>query len=348
MYDHAGCIHIHTKYSFDANTGMAEIITAAQCRDLDFIVITDHDTLGARTDNWEGWHDGLLVIVGQEIAPSNNHYLALGTAEPIVAGDADTPQNYIDAVIRQGGIGLIAHPDHTGTALFGVKEYSWNDWSARGFAGISIWDLMTDWQEKLNSHVAALKAWFSPAWVLSGPKKETLQRWDRLNAAGKYAGFGEIDNHNSVEKCWGIPFRILPFATAFATIRTHVLTEKPLAPESDTAQRQILEAIRDCRMYVAHERWNKAAGFEFTVRGASGEAGIGGEYLLGGRSAEAIVALPSAGRIRLVCDGEKVAEGNGTRLNAPIDRPGVYRVEVFQKVWGAYKPWIFSNPVWVR
>lgn len=348
MHDYAGCIHIHSKYSFDANTGMEPIIAAAQAGRLDYIVITDHDTLGARADGWEGWHNGLLVIVGQEIAPDNNHYLALGTSEPIVAGADDAPQHYMDAVARQGGFGLIAHPDHTGAPLFGIKEYSWNDWSARGFAGISIWDLMTDWQEKLGSYAAALKAWLSPAWALSGPKQKTLRRWDRLNAAGRCVGFGEIDNHNSVEKCWGIPFRILPFPTAFATIRTHVLTDAPLASDPEAARRQIYEALRACRAYVAQERWRPAAGFSFSVRGAAKETFIGGEYRLEGRAAEAVAVVPSPGRIRLLRDGEIVAEDTGTRLSAAVERPGVYRVEAYQKVWGVHKPWIFSNPVWVR
>ena len=46
---------------------MPEIIDAAQMAGLDFLILTDHNTLQAREEGWEGWHDDLLVVVGQEI-----------------------------------------------------------------------------------------------------------------------------------------------------------------------------------------------------------------------------------------------------------------------------------------
>jgi hypothetical protein len=31
----------------------------------------------------------------------------------------------------------------------------------------------------------------------------------------------------------------------------------------------------------------------------------------------------------------------------PVIEPGVYRVEAFLRVYGKYRPWIFSNPIFV-
>jgi hypothetical protein len=53
---------------------------------------------------------------------------------------------------------------------------------------------------------------------------------------------------------------------------------------------------------------------------------------------------PQAAHIRLIRDGDRVAETSGSELHHSIELPGVYRVEVH--LHG--RPWIFSNPVYIR
>ena len=46
---------------------------------VDVVLLTDHDTLGARRAGDERWHGSVLVLVGEEVSPSGgNHYLAFG------------------------------------------------------------------------------------------------------------------------------------------------------------------------------------------------------------------------------------------------------------------------------
>ena len=59
--------------------------------------------------------------------------------------------------------------------------------------------------------------------------------------------------------------------------------------------------------------------------------------------------------MRLLRDGAVLHEAPGaTLLRIPLPGPGVYRVEVDLRVdlfpigGVAYRPWIFSNPVYVR
>ena len=77
LYDYTGVIHLHSSLSFDGHTPMRRIIAAAEKNGIDFIMLTDHDHLKARDEGWEGWQGKTLVIVGEEIAPRFNHYLAL-------------------------------------------------------------------------------------------------------------------------------------------------------------------------------------------------------------------------------------------------------------------------------
>jgi len=73
LNDYAGIIHLHSAYSFDGRAPIAEIIGAAKRNEIDFLFLTDHSTLQARSDGWEGWHGRTLLIVGEEIAPRFNH-----------------------------------------------------------------------------------------------------------------------------------------------------------------------------------------------------------------------------------------------------------------------------------
>jgi hypothetical protein len=229
-----------------------------------------------------------------------------------------------------------------------VQAYTWNDWSVRGFTGVSVWDLMTDWQERLSSYPSACLAYLFPAWSLTGPKKETLQRWDAMNATGRVAGYGEVDNHDARKRVFGREFRIFPFEVAFSTIRTHILVEESLSADGEAACRQVYDAIRGCRLYMAQERWRSAKGFSFTVSGKNGAASTGGDYRAAGTPFTVEVTVPEAGTIRLVRDGRTVAETAGKILRTTVGDAGVYRTEVRRKVLGRDKPWIYSNPVWVH
>ncbi|MFH1368997.1 MAG: CehA/McbA family metallohydrolase [Elusimicrobiota bacterium] len=348
MYDYSGAIHMHSNYSFDGNTSVESIIESAKRAGLDFIVITDHLRLDAKNAGYEGWHDGVLVLVGEEITPKYNHYVALGIDKPVIAWkEKSVPQEYIDKVAEQGGTGLIAHPDHTGAPKFGIKGYPWKDWSVKGYAGLGIWDLMTDWQEKLVSTGAAAFAYIFPDFVLSGPKKETLERWDALNACGRIAGYGEIDNHNSLKRYFGLNFRIFPFDFAFSTIRTHVLLNEQLNRDFRAAHKQIIDAIRNCRLYVAQEHGASAKGFMFRIYNSEETATTGMEFRLTDKPTMLETRLPLPGLIRVVRNGETIYEEYKKHANLEIDRLGVYRIEAFRKKMGFLKPWIFSNPIWV-
>ncbi len=79
MVEYVGAIHIHSNYS-DGSGTVDEIIKTAQEVDLDYIVLTDHNTLRAKNEGKEGWHGNTFLLVGAEIndKQNQNHYLALG------------------------------------------------------------------------------------------------------------------------------------------------------------------------------------------------------------------------------------------------------------------------------
>ena len=337
MFDYCGAIHIHSFYSFDGHKKMDEIIESADRCGLDFIVITDHFSIEAK--KYEGWYGNTLVIAAEEISPRYNHYLAFDIKNAVVTDKQENnPQKYIDEVNRQGGYGFIAHPDHEGNKKFDVKSYRWNDWNSKDYTGFCIWDLQTDWQETLKNYPTALLSYLFPAYFLKGPKKETLKRWDALNCspriysgvsvANKKYGVGEIDNHESIRKYFGIKFKIFPFDFAFRTIRTHITIDEPFSKNNSDIEK-IHGALKNGKSFVSNDYFSNARGFQFYSE-----------------NDRIIVRLPRAAKIKIIKNGNLFAENFSDTAIVKPDGKGVYRCECYLKKFG-FKPWIFSNPIFV-
>lgn len=349
LTDYAGVIHFHSAYSFDGRTPVAEIIRAANKSGVDFLLLTDHSTLQARKDGFEGWQDGTLLIVGEEIAPRFNHYLAFQLEESVTnAGDLPDmpPQSYIDRVRNQGGMGFIAHPDHEGTSLFHVKHYPWTDWSVSGYTGLGIWDFMTDWQNSLSGYLRAILSYAFPAFFLRGPSSNTLARWDVLTQERRLVGIGELDNHDTLKRILGFNLSMFPYTRVFRLIRTHILTDGPLSGNSSADIATLFDALRNGRVYVALDYYRSSAGFTVFLTEEGRCATMGDEFVLH-NSAELKISVPYRARIRIIRNGNLYHQATGKEFSVKISEPGVYRIEAYLKVFSGVHPWIFSNPIYI-
>ncbi len=349
-YDYTGVIHFHSAFSFDGYVGLDKIINAAAKNGIDFLMLTDHDHLQARDEGWEGWQGRVLLIVGEEISPRFNHYLAFNIKQPIKSPQNNEdmqPQKYIDAVNSSGGFGFIAHPDHEGTKTFHVKHYPWTDWSVDGYAGISIWDFMTDWQSSLKGYLPSLLSFLFPALFLRGPRRITLERWDALNQSKKIVGIGELDNHGSIVKIGTFKIAAFPFSRAFRFIHTHICTPEPLSGNQQKDISLLFNALRHGRCYAAMEYFQPARGFSFFITAHNVEYSMGDELILDDKT-QICISLPGSALVRIIRNGLLLAEATGQEIILPIRERGVYRVEAYLKKFGKYRPWIFSNPVFVR
>ena len=351
LKDYAAVIHLHSAYSFDGRAPITAILDAARQGGIDVLMLTDHSTLRAREDGFEVWHDGILLIVGEEIAPRFNHYLGFGHRQAIACAEAEKepdlpPQAYIDRVRAGGGMGFIAHPDHTGTPLFHVKHYTWTDWSVTGYTGMGIWDFMTDWQNSLTGRIRAILSYAFPALFLRGPSPATLERWDRLTQERRVVGIGELDNHDSLWRSWEIPIPVFPFSRVFGLIRTHILLDEPLSGDGRADIATILSALSRGRVYVSFDHFRPAHGFSLILAEEGRKVTMGDEFILH-RSAELRALFPHRARIRLIRSGKLFRQYTAKELCVTLHEPGVYRVEADLMAFGRYRPWIFSNPIYI-
>src|SRR3954468_6173565 len=66
-------IHVHPNHS-DGSGTVAQIARAARRAGIDVVLLTDHDTLAAKRAGEERWYDDVLVLVGEEVSPTDRDH----------------------------------------------------------------------------------------------------------------------------------------------------------------------------------------------------------------------------------------------------------------------------------
>lgn len=343
-YDYRGVIHCHSTYS-DGTGDMDEIAKAANKVGLDFVMMTDHDQMKPLEDGRDRYEGSVLMICGTEITPAANHYVAFGEGKlkDVEKLKLMKPQEYIDAINAQDWFGFISHPDHGGARRFDIAGYRWEDWNVGGYAGMGVWDLMTDWLSQVDRDDATLKAYTDFEDWLSGPRIETLKRWDALNLKRKVVGIGEIDNHKYRKEFEGQPIEIFPYKVAFRTITNHILLDRPLDRDYKKARKQVLKAVRNGNLYVSFDFWDDPTEFAFEVDNGKDVAGMGDAIGLGAEKTELVASFAEEGLLNVYRNGESVLEEEGDEILMEISEPGVYRVEAMRNDI----VWVLSNPIFV-
>ena len=349
LHDLAGVLHVHSTYS-DGTGTVPEIAAAARSNGLDFLLLTDHDTLAARDHGEEGWHDGVLVLVGEEVSPHReNHYLAFGLERPIDHARL-SPQQIVDRVDEAGGFGFLSHPFSKGSERFrrGGAGMPWRDLECNGYTGLELWSFVTDTAERVNSIRELLRFIAAPGRFIDHPPRRNLELWDEICLRRRCVALGGIDAHQVGIRVRGrVPLRLMAYKRSFRHLRTHLLAETALNGDLDHDRRAVFEALRSGRAYLAVDSLAPARGFRFWAEGSEGRAvelgdeAPAGEWVLRART-------PRPARLRLVRDGEPVAETAGDALEHWTDSPGVYRVEAYVTSHGRERTWILSNPIYLR
>jgi hypothetical protein len=343
-----GNVHLHTRRSDGAGTH-ADVAAAARQAGLDFVIPTDHNVLALEE---EGWRDGVLMLVGEETndpqPPAASHYLAFGITRD-VAGLSGDPQALIDEVRRQGGFGFIAHPYELPSRFIGEPALGWSHWDAQGYAGLGIWNYMSEFKSHITGAPAALWAALLPRAVIRGPFAETLARYDQLLAEGRrLAIIGESDAHALTYRLGPLKRTVYPYATLFRGVNLHLWISEPLRRELAHDRALVYEAMQRGRGYVAYHVLGDPAGFSFTARPAAGGASVTcSEEIAAGDGVIFEAHAPRPARLRLIHRGRPVAQVYGRRLVYRGREAGAYRLEAWRWDWLRWRGWIFSNPIYV-
>ncbi len=336
----SGVAHIHTTHS-DGGGTIADVASAAAAAALDFVIVTDHNSLAGKP--LEGYGEaGVLTIVGTEIANHEGHLLAFGLPAPTYrfSGDGlDTLRDLDDL----GSLTFAAHPESP------REDLRWTGWRLPGDWGIEILNGDSQWRAAgwtsllgaalrypLNSDYSLLRLMRRPA---------ALSRWDDLLARRRVPAIAGADAHGTLR---GSPWSIRPwpsYEAVFRIAQNYVLLERPLTGNAPADTAAILAALGRGRVYIGVGALAPADRFFFLAERDGGRWTMGDTLASGDPvRLQAGGALPTGARITLYRNGVAVTTADGP-LAARVTEPGVYRVEVHVPGWDM--PWIVSNPIYV-
>jgi hypothetical protein len=159
-------------------------------------------------------------------------------------------------------------------------------------------------------------------------------------SAGQAAGVAElVKGRRAGEMIAKLDFD--PYERSFRYVSTHILAREL----TETAVR---EALRGGRAYVSHDYLCDPTGFAFLVeRGGRARAVMGDEIRLE-RGMTIKIETPAACTLKLIHNGTVARTIEGRQMSFGIKEPGVYRVEAWLEAGGELRPWIYSNPIYVR
>ncbi len=139
---YAGDLHMHTHHS-DGRWSAADLWRAVRERNLDFFVLTDHNTLAGHAEVAALAGGDTLPIPGIEVTTLHGHLLALGVETWIdwrVGWNGRTIDDVVRDVHANGGVAIIAHP--AAGASPGCHGCRWDllDVDMRAIDGVEAWN----------------------------------------------------------------------------------------------------------------------------------------------------------------------------------------------------------------
>ena len=326
--EHVGVVHVHSFLGGHSAGTFQEIISAARSNRLQFVIMTEHpeEHIDTAAMTLSGMLGGVLFINGSEVSAANG-----------------------DRTLKLSDeISIAAYPEE------------FKDWDTPDLDGVEVYNVFTN-ARRANPVVAFFDVLWSQraypelifAHYFQRPD-EGLKKWDQALARRRLIAVGGNDAHSNIglslkdssgKTLLGI--QLDPYETSFRLVRLHALVEKnrPLDPPS------LLSSIQAGHCFIGFDFLGDSSGFSFEAENA-GEKKIQGDEIALQQATRLRIRTPIPSRIVVLKDGAVFLDESGinTKELAVTER-GVYRVEVYLPQLGAIvaqKPWIISNPIYVR
>jgi hypothetical protein len=140
-----------------------------------------------------------------------------------------------------------------------------------------------------------------------------------------------------------------PYYRSFRDSATHILAKELTEPA-------IRAALQQGHAYVSHDWMCDPTGFSFCldktpskeITPPGSRPTIMGDECKFGSDQTITAQTPASAHLRLFRDGKLVSESVADRLDYAVNSPGVYRLEAWLKLDGEERPWIYSNPIYIR
>jgi acetyl esterase/lipase len=318
--DYRAVIHVHAEDSNHTKGTRPEVLAAAKKVGVDVVLWSDHR--GPKPETWRGLKDGVLFIPGSE--------------------DDDGKLRFLADEASGGDLKFICH-----------IEERW-DAPSEGFAGMEIYNRHTDTKDdddfnagflKLLGNVEQWKAFSDlykefPDEIFGAGTDywpEIFAKWDSETKKKAFTGIGANDAHQN--QIFG-GLTLDPYEVSFRNLSTHILARELTEPS-------IRQSLREGHVYVSHDWLCDPKGFIFVAQNNMGVFNMGDPVTMVGTT-RMLVQTPIPARIKLFHNGALKEEQDGPHAQFETKTPGTYRVEAWLSVDGEDRPWIYSNPVYLK
>ena len=347
LYDYTGSIHIHTVYS-DGSGTPEEIADAASKLGIDFLIISDHDTLGALIDGKERYYNDVLVLTGVEISTEIGHIL-------IYSPSADFRDFELDSCLVQLNNNKLpdyyaefCHPFYTGRPV--------TDWSYKGFDALEIFNGDTQWRDDSAAEliIALLGSiiYKNPLNNLVDSPEKNIQKWCELMEERRIYQIGAVDAHSNIKISKNFKLKFPSYDKSLRFVKTHIVTKEKLSGTYDKDKYIVFNCLKKGKCYTELGNFTDPSGFIFNAKNEHKTAYIGDE--IEGRVKFSVVLPDTADIIiKLYNNNKTVHTSDYYKMEYTTIEPGMYWIEVsqirrkppfFKKV---ERPWIISNPIFV-
>lgn len=351
--EYKGVVHVHSFLGGHSEGNFEQIIAAAKANPLNFVVMTEHTSGNFNTAamTLKGEHAGVLFINGNEVSTINGDRLLVVPGDESATGNASGSTSDVIAKEKaRAALAFVAYPGE------------FKSWDTGGYDGVEVYNVYTN-----TKQISPLLMFFDGLWsyrsypdllfanFYSRPS-ENLAKWDQAiaNSGRKLVALAGNDAHANVgfklEDSSGetlLGMQLDPYERSFRLVRVHVMIPRDKA----LSQESLLEALGKGHCFIGFDLFGDTTGFSFTASNGQLTA-IQGDDITG-EDLHLVVNSPvDSARIVLLKDGRIIRDDYGvSRKEYPVREKGSYRVEVYLPGLPKPvndKPWIISNPIYVK
>ena len=347
--EYVGVMHVHSFLGGHSSGTFSDIISAAQANKLSFVVMTEHveKDFDTAESTLKGLHGGVLFVNGNEVsATDGERVLVVPGTNKVVTKEGTTYSELITAATANGALTLAAYPNDLKSleAKFDALEIYNVYTNARSINPITtFFDVL--WSHRTYPDLLFANFYQRP--------DGAVQKWDQLLSKRRITATAGNDAHANIGVSLVdssgktlIGLQLDPYSTSFHLVRMHVLVPW----DKELSATTLLEALKQGHCFIGFDIFGDTTGFRFEAEN-SGESRVQGDEILFRPGTKLKIEVPLKARITLHKDGQIVTTEDGVfRKDFELKDKGIYRVEAYLTELGSVgtKPWIISNPIYVR
>lgn len=361
-YEYKGTVNIHSEISIGSSS-YSQIIQSAKNARLDYLIFTDLNSFQNQLP--KTYYSGnTLVLFGEKISYQDSRIVNFAKQGGHLSDNLGGAQIKLADLLSQpshennDNLTYLAHPF--------LKNFNWNGDFPLGFDGFEVINPKSisnkSWQKSILSVLWSLITYpFNPELAFIRLYSEPDEEWrffDKLSQNRRIVAYA-----GSEASARALPFadyliKFPSYQKTFEMFSQHILLKSELTGNAESDTNKIFSALKNGNFFIGFDLLGDTKGFQAFVSDNDNKIHFMGSSIKNNKNLLLKVQLPSKPKhffeIIIYKDGEAIKRTNEIHLSFPIEKSGVYRIQVrvspFFPLPDAKKwvSWIYSNPFFIQ